>query len=47
MEQFPDADILLGAGVGKWPTYYNCERPNSTHGILTPDEAYVSKIEPM
>ena len=27
--------------------YYNTERPHSTHGILTPDEAYASKTEPM
>ena len=31
------------SGIGKWLTYYNSERPHSTHGILTPDEAYVSK----
>ena len=35
------------AGIGKWLAYYNAERPHSTHGILTPDEAYVSKTEPM
>ena len=35
------------AGIGKWLGYYNAERPLSTHGILTPDEAYDSKIEPM
>jgi putative transposase len=34
-------------GISKWLTYYNSERPHSTHGILTPDEAYVSKTEPM
>jgi len=34
-------------GIGKWLTYYNTERPHSTHGILTPDEAYASKTEPM
>ena len=34
-------------GIGKWLAYYNAERPHSTHGILTPDEAYVSKTEPM
>ena len=28
------------AGIGKWLTYYNAERPHSTHGILTPNEAY-------
>ena len=33
--------------VGKWLTYYKAERPHSTHGILTPNEAYASKIEPM
>lgn len=35
------------AGIGKWMTYYNAERPHSTHGILTPDEAYESRTEPM
>ena len=35
------------AGIGKWLAYYNAERPHSTHGILTPDEAYGSKTEPM
>jgi putative transposase len=35
------------AGIGKWLTYYNSERPHSTHGILTPDEVNENKIEPM
>lgn len=35
------------AGIGKWLAYYNAARPHSTHGILTPDEAYASKTEPM
>jgi putative transposase len=35
------------AGIEKWIAYYNAERPHSTHGILTPDEAYVRKMEPM
>jgi len=35
------------AGIGKWLTYYNSERPHSTHGILTPNEAYERKTEPM
>jgi putative transposase len=35
------------AGIGKWLAYYNVERPHSTHGILTPDEAYASKTEPV
>ena len=35
------------AGIGKWLVYYNAERPHSTHGILTPDEACASKTEPM
>ncbi|WP_420010808.1 hypothetical protein [Tateyamaria sp.] len=26
--------------------YYNTERPHSTHGILTPNEAYASQTEP-
>ena len=34
-------------GIGKWLTYYNAERPHSTHGTLTPDEAYASKTEPI
>jgi putative transposase len=34
-------------GIGKWLAYYNSERPHSTHGILTPDEAYVSNPEAM
>lgn len=37
----------MRAGIGRWLTYYNSERPHSTHGILTPDEAYDSKTEPM
>lgn len=35
------------AGIRKWLEYYNAERPHSTHGILTPDEAYANKIETM
>ena len=35
------------AGIGKWLAYYNAERPHSTHGILTPKEAYDTKTEPM
>ena len=38
---------LARTGIGKWLTYYNSERPHSTHGILTPDEAYERKIEPV
>jgi putative transposase len=34
-------------GIGKWLAYYNAERPRSTHGILTPNEAYASKTELM
>nr|WP_319390402.1 IS3 family transposase [uncultured Cohaesibacter sp.] len=26
--------------IGNWISYYNAERPHSTHGILTPNEAY-------
>ena len=37
----------MRSGIGKWLTYYNSERPHSTHGILTPDEAYDSKTTPM
>ncbi|MEP4194029.1 MAG: hypothetical protein ABJL99_00130 [Aliishimia sp.] len=35
---------LRRAGIGKWLNYYNFERPDSMHDILTPDEAYESKI---
>ena len=35
------------AGIEEWIAYYNAERPHSTHGILTPDEAYDRKMEPM
>lgn len=35
------------AGIGKWMAYYNAERPHSTHGILTPNEAYETKIQPI
>ena len=38
---------LARTGIGKWLTYYNSERPHSTHGILTPDEAYERKTEPV
>jgi len=34
------------AEIGKWLAYYNTERPHSTHGILTPDEAYDRKTQP-
>ncbi len=37
----------MRAGIGKCLSYYNSERPHSTHGILTPDEAYASETEPM
>ena len=37
----------MRAGISKWLAYYNVERPYSTHGILTPDEAYASKKEPL
>ena len=33
------------AGIRKWLEYYNTERPHSTHGILTPNEAYDKKIK--
>ena len=35
----------MRAGIGKWMAYYNSERPHSAHGLLTPDEAYVSKTQ--
>ncbi|SMX46232.1 Integrase core domain protein [Maliponia aquimaris] len=27
-------------GIGAWITYYNEKRPHSSHGLLTPNEAY-------
>jgi len=38
---------MVRTGIGKWMAYYNAERPHSTHGISTPDEAYERKTEPM
>ncbi len=35
------------AGIGQWLAYYNAERPHSSMGILTPNEVYASKTEPM
>ncbi|WP_299555572.1 IS3 family transposase [uncultured Tateyamaria sp.] len=35
------------ARIGRWLKYYNVERPHSTHGLLTPNEAYASRTEPM
>ena len=37
----------MRAGIGTRLKYYNSERPHSTHGLLTPDEAYDSKTEPL
>jgi putative transposase len=33
----------MRTGISEWLTYYNSERPHSTHGILTPYEAYANK----
>ena len=30
-------------GIGAWSTYYNEKRPHSSHGLLTPSEAYDSR----
>ncbi|WP_298967086.1 integrase core domain-containing protein, partial [uncultured Roseibium sp.] len=30
-------------GISAWITYYNEKRPHSSHGLLTPDEAYDSQ----
>jgi putative transposase len=27
-------------GIGDWIRYYNEKRPHSSHGLLTPSEAY-------
>ncbi|MEM7440733.1 MAG: integrase core domain-containing protein, partial [Pseudomonadota bacterium] len=37
----------MRAGISKWLTYYNCERPHSAHGVLTPNEAYTNKAKTM
>ncbi len=37
----------IRAGIAKRLNYYNSERPHSTPSILTPDEAYASKIQHM
>jgi putative transposase len=42
-----ETGTLARTGIGIWLTYYNTERPHSAHGILTPDEAYERKTEPM
>ena len=37
----------IRVGINNWLTYYNAERPHLTRGILTPDEAYANKTEPI
>ncbi len=32
-------------GIGAWISYYNERRPHSSHGLLTPDEAYDSRTQ--
>ncbi|WP_229724249.1 IS3 family transposase [Cribrihabitans marinus] len=32
-------------GIGAWITYYNEKRPHSSHGLLTPSEAYDSRTQ--
>ena len=34
-------------GIGQWMAKFNAERPHSTQGILTPDEAHKSKTQPI
>ena len=41
-----ERDSEAKAGIGKWLAYYNADRPHSTHGILTPNEAYECNTEP-
>ena len=31
--------------IGAWITYYNEKRRHSSHGLLTPGEAYYSRIQ--
>lgn len=33
--------------IRKWLDYYNAERPHSAQGMLTPEEIYAKKIQPM
>jgi len=37
----------IRAGIKRWIAYYNAEQSHSTYGMLTPDEAYDRKMEPM
>lgn len=37
----------MRAGIGRWLNDDNAERPHSTHGLLTPNEVYASKTEPV
>ena len=32
-------------GIGRWIDYYNTDRPHSTFGGRTPDEAYAIDME--
>jgi len=41
------SEIEMRNEISKWLTYYNAERPYSTHGILPPDEACETKPEPI
>ncbi|WP_367180524.1 integrase core domain-containing protein [uncultured Ruegeria sp.] len=47
LEKWRTWSLSAKIGIGKWLAYYNAERPHSTHGILTPDEACANKTEPM
>ena len=38
-----EAGSEMRVGISKWLTYYNAERPHSSHGILTHDEALFKK----
>ncbi|MBS4011091.1 MAG: integrase core domain-containing protein [Roseovarius sp.] len=42
-----ETNSVMRTGIGKRLSYYNSERPHSTHGILTPDEVYANKTEAM
>ncbi len=35
------------AGIGTWISYYNEKRPHSSHGLLTPSEAYDTSPQPL
>ncbi len=41
-----ETGIEIRNRIGVWITYYNAERPHSTHRILAPNEAYGIILKP-